>query len=83
VQALYQEGTGWTSIVTFPTRFRRLIADEDPISVEGISLTSYDLDDGSSRCAIIPETYESTVMTERRRSGYVNFEFDIESTSRG
>ena len=77
VQALYQEGTGWTLIVTFPTQFRRFVVEKGSIAVEGISLTPYDLDGGSFRCAIIPETYESTVLKERRHGDSVNLEFDI------
>ena len=77
VQALYQEGSGWTLIVEFPTQFRRLIAEKGSIAVEGISLTPYDLDGGSFRCASITETYEDTVLKDRRRGHSVNLEFDI------
>jgi riboflavin synthase len=77
VQALYQEGSGWTLIVDFPTQYRRFIAEKGSVAVEGISLTPYDLDGGSFRCAIIPETYENTVLKERRRGHSVNLEFDI------
>ena len=77
VLALYQEGSGWTLIIEFPTQYRRFIAEKGSIAVEGISLTPYDLDGGSFRCAIIPETYQSTVLKERRRGDSVNLEFDI------
>jgi len=77
VQALYQEGSGWTLIVKFPTQLRRFVAEKGSIAGEGISLTPYDLDGGSFRCAIIPETYESTVLKDRKRGDYVNLEFDI------
>lgn len=82
VQALYQEGAGWALVVTFPTQFRQFVVEKGFIAVEGISLTPYDLDGGSFRCAIIPETYVSTILKERRRGDSVNLEFDI-STSRG
>ncbi len=77
VQALYQEGSGWTLIVEFPTQHRRFVVEKGSIAVEGISLTPYDLDGGSFRCAIIPETYESTVLKDRKRGDSVNLEFDI------
>jgi riboflavin synthase len=77
VQALYQEGTGWTLIVEFPSQYRRFVAEKGSVAVEGISLTPYDLDGGSFRCAIIPDTYESTVLKDRRRGHAVNLEFDI------
>jgi len=77
VQALYQEGAGWTLIVEFPTQHRRFVAEKGSIAVEGISLTPYDLDGGSFRCAIIPETYEDTVLKDRTRGDSVNLEFDI------
>ena len=77
VQALYQEGSGWILIVEFPTQHRRFVVEKGSIAVEGISLTPYDLDGGSFRCAIIPETYESTVLKDRKRGDSVNLEFDI------
>ena len=77
VGALYQEGSGWTLIAKFPTQYRRFIAEKGSIAVEGISLTPYDLDGGSFRCAIIPETYENTVLKDRKRGDSINLEFDI------
>jgi len=77
VQALYQDGIGWILIVEFPMQYRRFVAEKGSITVEGISLTPYDLDGGSFRCAIIPETYENTVLRERKRGDSVNLEFDI------
>lgn len=77
IQALYQDGSSWTLIVDFPTQHRRFIAEKGSVAVEGISLTPYDLAGGSFRCAIIPETYECTVLKERRRGHSVNLEFDI------
>jgi len=77
IEALFQEAAFWTLIVSFPLQYRRLIAEKGSIAVEGISLTPYDLDGGSFRCAIIPDTYESTVLKDRRRGHSVNLEFDI------
>lgn len=77
VQALYPEGSGRILIVEFPTPFRRFVVEKGSIAVEGVSLTPYDLDGGTFRCAIIPETYDSTVLQERRRGDPVNLEFDI------
>ena len=77
VQALYQEGAGWTLIIGFPTQYRKFVVEKGSIAVEGISLTPYDLDGGSFRCAIIPETYGSTVLKDRKRGDSVNLEFDI------
>ena len=77
VQALYQEPPGWILIIEFPTQFRRFVAEKGSITVEGISLTPYDLDGGCFRCAIIPETYETTVLKNRKRGDAVNLEFDI------
>jgi len=77
VQALFRETSSWTLIVEYPTQHRRFVAEKGSITVEGISLTPYDLDGGSFRCAIIPETYENTVLRNRRRGDPVNLEFDI------
>lgn len=77
VRALYRDGASWILIIEFPTRYRRFVVEKGSIAVEGISLTPYDLEGGSFRCAIIPETYENTVMKQRRPGNPVNLEFDI------
>lgn len=77
VQALFRESAGWTLIVEFPTQYRQYVTEKGSITVEGMSLTPYDLEGGTFRCAIIPETYEKTVLKDRRRGDPVNLEFDI------
>ena len=54
-------------------------AIRERIEVEGTSLTPYDLDGGSFRCAIIPNTCDSTVLKDRRREHVVNIEYDIQA----
>ena len=77
VQTLYQESTGWTSIVESPSQYRRFVVEKGSVVVERISLTPYDLDGGSFRCTIIPDTYEHTVAEDHRRGHSVNLEFGI------
>jgi len=77
VQALYKDGFNWILIVAYPTQFRRYVVEKGSIAVEGISLTPYDLDGASFKCAIIPETYQNTVLKDRRRGDLVNLEFDV------
>jgi len=77
IAALFRDGPGWTLLVEYPTQHRRYVVEKGSIAVEGISLTPYDLDGRSLRCAIVPETYESTVLKERRPGDPVNLEFDI------
>lgn len=75
-QALNQEGSEWVLIVESPTQYCRFVAEKGSLMVEGISLTPYDLDGGNLRSAIIPETYETTVLRDPRRGNSVNLEFD-------
>ena len=77
IQALFRETSSWTLIVEYPTQHRKFVAEKGSITVEGMSLTPYDLDGRTFRCAIIPETYEKTVLKNRRRGDPVNLEFDI------
>jgi len=77
IAALFRDGSGWTLIVEYPTQHRRYMVEKGSVAVEGISLTPYDLDGRSFRCAIVPETHETTVLKERRPGGRVNLEFDI------
>ncbi len=63
--------------VAFDPRFGELLADKGSVAVDGISLTPFDVGEGTFRCAIVPYTYEHTNLKFRRVGDRVNLEFDI------
>lgn len=77
VRALYRDGAGWSLVVAHPAAGRRYVVDKGSIAVDGISLTPFDVDEDSFRCAVIPETHEATTLRDRRPGDPVNLEYDV------
>ncbi|RLE36425.1 riboflavin synthase [Candidatus Acetothermia bacterium] len=77
IEAFYREGEGWTLICSYPPEYRRYLAEKGAVAIDGISLTPYQLDGGTFRCAVIPATYEGTNLKARHSGDPVNLEFDI------
>lgn len=77
IRALFRDGTGWALVVSFPAAGRRYVVDKGSIAVDGISLTPFDVDADSFRCAVVPETHEGTNLRERRTGDAVNLEYDV------
>jgi riboflavin synthase len=77
IQALYEEGNGWLLVVGYPSEFCRLVAEKGSVAVDGISLTPHTVEGNTFRCSIVPETYEKTVLRERKGGDPVNLEFDV------
>jgi riboflavin synthase len=76
LQPMYQESTGWPSIVESPSQYRRFVVGKGSLAVEGIRLTPYDLNGDSFRYAIFPDTCESRGPKDCRQRYFVNLEFD-------
>ena len=77
IRALVRERSGWTLHVAHPGEFSRYVVDKGSVAVDGISLTTFAVEPGTFRCAIVPETYEQTNLQDRRGGDPVNLEFDI------
>ncbi|MBC7093374.1 riboflavin synthase [Candidatus Bipolaricaulota bacterium] len=63
--------------VSFDPRFAELVVDKGSVGVDGISLTPYEVEEGSFRCAIVPYTWEHTNLRARHVGDRVNLEFDV------
>jgi riboflavin synthase len=61
----------------FPTEFSRLIIEKGSISVNGISLTIFDIGVNEFTVAVIPYTYNHTNIHTIKPGDIVNIEFDI------
>ena len=77
IRALVRERSGFTLHVSYPGEYSRYVVEKGSVAVDGISLTTFAIDPGAFRCAIVPETYEQTTLQDRRGGDPVNLEFDI------
>lgn len=77
ITILSRRGEDFLLEVSFDPRFAELLADKGSVAVDGISLTPFDVGEGTFRCAIVPYTYAHTNLRFRRVGDRVNLEFDI------
>lgn len=61
----------------FPAEFGTLVIEKGSISLNGISLTIFDVDANSFSVAIIPYTFTHTNMQQLQAGSTVNIEFDM------
>lgn len=74
--AVTKEGS-WEFRITIPSRFAPLIIEKGSISLNGISLTIFDVDLTGFTIAIIPYTFEHTNLNQLKKGDAVNIEFDM------
>lgn len=67
----------WEYTFHFPPQFAGLLVEKGSISLNGISLTVFDVGREHFRVAIIPYTFEHTNMSVLKEGDSVNLEFDI------
>jgi riboflavin synthase len=63
--------------IGFPKKFAELIIEKGSVSVNGISLTAFNVKKKTFMVAIIPYTTEHTNMKELKTGDTLNLEFDI------
>jgi riboflavin synthase len=74
----YEEKNGsWEYIIEIDKKFASLIIEKGSITLNGISLTIFNLTRNSFTVAIIPYTYEHTNMHTLQVGNKVNIEFDM------
>jgi len=62
---------------SFDKKFAPLVVEKGSITVNGISLTIFDITENAFTIAIIPYTFEHTDIKNLRVNDYVNIEFDM------
>lgn len=77
VAAIIPRGDEKMVRITFPTKYAPLVVEKGSVTVDGISLTSFGVENGSFHVAIVPYTWENTNLKRRRPGDRVNLEFDI------
>ncbi|MEK7292919.1 MAG: riboflavin synthase, partial [Actinomycetota bacterium] len=64
-------------VVKLPRELRHLIVEKGSVTVDGVSLTAFDLTADTFRAAIIPHTQLATTLGVRRAGDEVNIEMDV------
>ncbi len=67
----------WVFRFEFPETFKNLIIEKGSVSVNGISLTCFDVTNQAFSVAIIPFTYNNTNIRDLTLGSLVNIEFDL------
>jgi riboflavin synthase len=67
----------WEFRFRFPAQFGALVIEKGSISLNGISLTIFNVSDNEFSVAIIPYTYEHTNIKTIQPAATVNIEFDM------
>jgi riboflavin synthase len=75
-ETISKEGS-WEYRFEIPTAFASLIIEKGSITINGTSLTIFDISDSSFKVAIIPYTYHHTNISAVREGTVVNIEFDM------
>lgn len=72
-----KEGTNWLFTIAYAPEWRDLVVGRGSIAIDGISLTIAREAGMQFIVAIIPYTWDHTVVKNRRKGDRVNLEFDI------
>lgn len=67
----------WVFTFSFPEEFAPLVIEKGSISLNGTSLTIFNVTKTTFEIAIIPYTYEHTTIQYLKKGDLVNLEFDI------
>ena len=67
----------WEFSFEYPQQFASLVIEKGSISINGTSLTIFNVSENNFSVAIIPYTYEHTSISEVNEGSLVNIEFDI------
>ena len=76
INAITKDGS-WEYVIYFDEKFASLIIEKGSISLNGISLTIFNITNSNFTVAIIPYTYVHTNMHTLQENDEVNIEFDM------
>ena len=71
------ESNSWIFTFQISDKFSRYLVEKGSISINGVSLTCFDIKDKFFSVAIIPHTYQNTNFNKIKINEFVNIEFDI------
>lgn len=76
VEVVEKEGS-WEFSFELPEQFIAFIIEKGSVTVNGISLTCFNVTDNKFTVAIIPYTFEYTNMSSLKKGDLVNIEWDV------
>ena len=62
---------------SFPQNFRKYLAKTGSIAIDGVALTTAEIFDANFKVAVIPHTFNSSIISHYKVGQQVNLEFDI------
>ena len=74
---LVEKQGSWEYTFRFAPQFAKLIIEKGSVTVNGISLTLFEVSNDSFKVAIIPYTFQHTNMQQLKINDEVNVEFDM------
>lgn len=74
---LVEKHGSWEFSFIFPKKFAPFIIEKGSVTVNGISLTCFNVSDDRFTVAIIPYTFEHTNMNGLKQGDIVNIEWDV------
>lgn len=77
VSGIFPRGRARELEIDIDPPFSRYVARKGSVAVQGVSLTVIDSTKGRFRVGLIPQTLESTALSELSAGSMVNIEFDI------
>lgn len=77
IEVIEKENSDHLFIISFPEKFNDLVVGRGSIAIDGISLTIAEVRQNEFTVAVIPFTYEHSIMQYCQVGDSVNLEFDI------
>ena len=74
---IVEKGGSWEFDFSFPEGFSNNIIEKGSVTINGISLTLFNVAHHSFTVAIIPYTYQHTNMNVLKKGDFANIEFDV------
>ncbi len=74
---IVEKAGSWEFTFSFPAEFAAFIIEKGSVTVNGISLTCFNVTKDQFTVAIIPYTFEHTNMSELKKGDVVNIEWDV------
>jgi riboflavin synthase len=75
--AVIEKEGSWEYSFSFPAAFSALVIEKGSITLNGISLTLFNVGDTNFSVAVIPYTYGHTNINTVKKGDWVNVEFDV------
>jgi len=77
IRNIARKGKDYLFRLSFPAEFSPYLVEKGAVAIDGISLTPYQVKGSSFAVTVIPHTYSSTTLKQKRAGSEVNLEFDV------